>query len=138
MGDYERSTAVQVPPVRLFSYLADVENLPAYLPRLTSARPAHGDKVDVTAHISPPGQPARDVQGEAWMEVVTDGRVLRWGAPGPDDYHGELEVGPGDDESSARLTVRLHTERVEGPGVDDGLDEAVQGLKHAVEQAENH
>src|SRR5512142_717135 len=31
MGDYERSTAVQVPPARLFSYLADVESLPAYL-----------------------------------------------------------------------------------------------------------
>jgi hypothetical protein len=71
------------------------------------------------------------------MKVATDGRALQWGAPGPDDYHGELAVDPGDDESSSRLTVRLHTDRVEGPGVDDGLDEALQGLKRAVEQAES-
>jgi hypothetical protein len=55
--------------------------------------------------------PPRDVQSEAWMKVVTDGRALQWGAPGPDDYHGELAVDPGDDESSSRLTVRLHTDR---------------------------
>lgn len=137
MGDYERSTTVQAPPGRLFSYLTDVANLPGYLPRLTSATPTHDDKVDVTAHIDPPDGPPQDVQSEAWMKVLTDGRTLQWGAPGPDDYHGELAVDPGDDESSSRLTVRLHTDRVEGPGVDDGLDEALQGLKHAVEQAES-
>ena len=52
MGDYEQSTTVHVPPARLFSYLADVANLPAYLPRLTSATPAHDGRVDVTAHIA--------------------------------------------------------------------------------------
>lgn len=138
MGDYERSTTVQVPPDRLFSYLADVVNLPAYLPRLTSATPTHDDKVDVTAHIDPPGGPPQDVQSEAWMKVVTDGRTLQWGAPGPDDYHGELDVGPGDDVSSSRLTVRLHTGRAEGPAVDDGLTETIEGIRHAVEQAESH
>jgi hypothetical protein len=44
MREYERSTAVQAPPARLFSYLADVANLAAYLPRLISATPAHNDK----------------------------------------------------------------------------------------------
>jgi hypothetical protein len=62
MGDYERSTDVQVPPARLFSYLADVANLPGYLPRLTSATPTHDDKVDVTAHIDPPDGPPRDIR----------------------------------------------------------------------------
>ncbi len=134
MGDYERSTTVQVPPARLFSYLADVENLPRYLPRLTSATPAHGDRVDVTAHVDPPDGPARDVQSEAWLKVVTDGRSLQWGAAGPGGYHGELDVDPGSDQFSSRLTVRLHTERVEGPSIDDGLDETMRGLKHAIEQ----
>ena len=80
MGDYERSTTVRVPPARLFSYLADVENLPHYLPRLTSARPTHGDRVDVTAHVEPAGGPPQDVQSVA--------QVIRVGA-------GELQIGPG-------------------------------------------
>lgn len=137
MGDYEKSTTVTVGPARLFSYLADVANLPSYLPRLTTATPTHDDKVDVTAHIDPPDGPEQDVRSEAWMKVVTDGRTLQWGAPGANDYHGELDVDPGDDADTSRLTVRLHTERVEGQGVDDGLVETLQGIKRAVEQAES-
>ncbi|MFC6600421.1 hypothetical protein [Kitasatospora paranensis] len=33
MGDCEGSGTVAVPPARLFTYLADVRNLPAFLPR---------------------------------------------------------------------------------------------------------
>lgn len=44
MGDYEESTTVRVEPNRLFEYLADIENLPAYLPRLSSARPTSGTR----------------------------------------------------------------------------------------------
>ena len=45
--------SVAVPPARLFTYLADVRQLPSYLPRLTSATPTHDDKVQVSAHIDP-------------------------------------------------------------------------------------
>ena len=136
MGDYQRSIAVQVPPARLFSYLADVSHLPAYLPHLTSATPTHDDKVDVTAHLDPPDGPAQDVHSEVWMKVKTKDRTLEWGAPGPDDYHGELDVDPGDDDHTSKLTVRLHTEHVEGQRIDDGLDEALLGIAHTVEHAE--
>ena len=136
MGDYERSTSVAVPPARLFTYLADVRQLPAYLPRLTSATPTHDDKVQVTAHIDPPDGPARDVESEAWMKIVADGRTLHWGSPGPNDYHGELDVDPGADADTSTLTIRLHTERVDGPSVEDGLAEALEGIRRAAEGAE--
>lgn len=136
MGDYEESTTVQLQPARLFDYLADVENLPDYLPRLTSARPTHDDKVEVSAHIDPDDGPARDVEGEAWINVVEQGRKLQWGAAGPRDYHGELDVDPGPDANSSTLTVRLHTERVEGDQIRRGLDDTLQGIKAAVERAE--
>ena len=32
------------------------------------------------------------------MKVVTERRALQWGAPGSNDYHGALNVDPGDDE----------------------------------------
>lgn len=136
MGDYDNWISVVVPPSRLFAYLADVKNLPAYLPRLKSVRPVEGDRVSVTAHIDPPDGPERDVTSEAWVRVVEEGKSLEWGAPGPDDYQGRLHVMAGDDESSSRLVIELHTERSEGAPVDEGLTEALRGVKEAVERAE--
>ncbi len=133
MGDYEASTTVNIDPDRLFDYLSDVENLPNYLPRLTEAHKTHDDKVDVTAVIQPDGEPKREVEGEASMDVVEPGRKLRWASPGPNDYHGELDVDSAADGTST-LTVRLHTEHAEGDQIDRGLEEALNGIKSAVEQ----
>ncbi|OZM74702.1 hypothetical protein CFN78_00165 [Amycolatopsis antarctica] len=135
MGDYKKSITVQVSAPTLFSYLADVTNLPEYMPRLTSARPAGGDKVDVTAHINPEGAPEQDVEGKAWVHVITDGRKLEWGAAGPHDYHGELDIEAGPSEGNSVLTVGLHTERTEGEQVDRGLTETLTGIKDAAERA---
>ncbi|PRH77816.1 SRPBCC family protein [Streptomyces solincola] len=137
MGDYDNSITVAVPPARLFAYLSDVKNLPHYMPRLTSARPEGGDRVTVTAHIDPPDAPEQDVTSEAWIRVVEEGKSLEWGAPGPHDYHGRLHVAPGDSDGSSRLSVELHTESTEGGQVDHGLEEALEGIKHAVESAES-
>ncbi|MFD6419315.1 SRPBCC family protein [Streptomyces sp. NPDC060194] len=136
MGNYDNSITVAVAPDRLFSYLADVENLPAYLPRLTSAHAHDGDQVTVTAHIDPPDAPERDVKGEAWIHVLEQGKTLEWGAAGPHDYGGRLHVSPADTPDSSRLSVELHTRRVEGEQVDEGLQEALTGIKSAVESAE--
>ncbi|MFD9469894.1 hypothetical protein [Streptomyces goshikiensis] len=61
---------------------------------------------------------------------------LEWGAPGPHGYRGRLHVAAGDDDGHCRLSVELHTERVEGQRVDEGLTEALEGIKFAVEAAE--
>lgn len=140
MGDYDNTITVDVPPARLFDYLADVRNLPRYMPRLTSAKPVGGDKVEVTAHLEDKDTPTpgeQDVEGEAWVHVLEAGKTLEWGAPGPHDYHGKLHVAPGDGGNSSTLSVELHTERAEGGHVDDGLRDTLQGIKSAVEKAES-
>ncbi|MEU6406831.1 SRPBCC family protein [Streptomyces sp. NPDC046985] len=137
MGDYSDSIIVDVPPERLFTYLSDVKHLPSYLPRLKSARPEGGDKVEVTARIDPPDAPEHDVTGEAWIHVHQDDRILEWGAPGPHDYRGELHVQDGQSPDTCRLTVELHTEHAEGEHVDVGLEEALSGIKRAVETRES-
>lgn len=135
MGDYEESTTVAVSANELFSYLQDIDNLPHYLPRLTSVRASGEGTYTVTAHIHPEGGEARDVEGEAWMSVKTEGRTLAWGSAGPNNYAGELDVDSGDKEGTSLLTVRLHTERADGPSIEDGLRETLAGLKHAAESA---
>lgn len=132
MGDYEASTTVQVPGDRLFAYLADVESLPDYLPQMTEAHVKSDGKVEVEAVIDPEGQPERTVAGEAWIDVVEDGKKLRWGAPGPHDYRGELDIdGTGGDSST--LTVRLHTDHAEGDQIDKGLERTLAAIKETVE-----
>ncbi|WP_327686541.1 SRPBCC family protein [Streptomyces sp. NBC_00467] len=136
MGDYDNAITVAVPPGRLFEYLADVKNLPRYMPRLTAARPLDGDRVTVTAHIDPEDAPGQDVTSEAWIRVLEQGKTLEWGAPGPHDYRGRLHVGRGESADTSRLSVELHTERTEGNQVDAGLREVLRGIKSAVEDAE--
>ena len=51
MGDYEQSRDVDAPAQALFDYLADVRNMPRYFSSMTSAEPAEGEAVQVTAVV---------------------------------------------------------------------------------------
>ena len=151
MGDYEASTIVDVAPNVLFDYLSDVERLPEYLPRLTEAhrvdrRPAEAqgpearmpgepvhERVEVAAVIDPEDGPEQEVRSEASIDIVEEGRKLRWAAPGPHDYHGELDVDFVADGTS-KLTVRLHTEHTDGPPIDQALQRTLEGIKTSAEQ----
>lgn len=55
------------------------------------------------------------------------------GRPGPINYAGQVDLDPIDD-NSCTATVRIETDR-EGEKIQDGVDEAVQGIKRAAEQA---
>jgi hypothetical protein len=148
MAHHEASMTVDVAPNILFDYLADIQHLPEYLPRLTGVRrtaptpadaqgmearrprqPVHHE-VEVTAD-EPSGQ---TVRSEAWIDVVEENRTLRWGAPGETAYHGELEVEFVADGTS-RLTVRLDTDHPHDPAIDDELTSTLDAIKASFEQA---
>ena len=115
MADFRGTTTVQAPAQQVFDYLSDVGNLPEYMAMMTSARRGDGDAVHTTASL-PDGS---EVEGEAWFRTDADARRVEWGAQGPHDYRGELEVTG--DGGTSQVTMRLHTTRAE----DD--DEQVQG-----------
>ncbi|MGC4938828.1 SRPBCC family protein [Kribbella sp. DT2] len=147
MGDYEATTVVDVAPNVLFEYLSDVERLPEYLPQMTEAHrleepsaqsqgaearqpgEAVRERVEVAAVVGD----EREVRSEAAIDIVEEDRKIRWSAPGPHDYHGELEVGFIAD-GTAQLTVRLHTDHAEGPSIDEALQRTLGGIKATVEQ----
>ena len=92
-------------------------------------QPVHRE-VEVTA-----GEPAgRMVRSEAWIDVVEENRVLRWGASGVPDYHGELEVGFVADGTS-QLTIRLDTGHGADPAVDAELSRTLDGIRTSLEAA---
>ena len=144
---HEKSITVDVAPDRLFAYLSDIENLPRYLPQMTSAEAIDGgNAIKTTARIDPDGDSTsgpQEVEGEAWLDVTESDRTLAWGSEGPNDYHGELQVEPaggdgGDGAAgSSTLTVRINTERAENDDVENGLAETLEGIKRNVEAADS-
>ena len=49
MGSYRYTQSAALSAERVFDYLADVRNLPRYLPSMTAAEPEGGDQVHVAA-----------------------------------------------------------------------------------------
>ncbi len=131
MGDYEHTATVSADPDELFRYLADVHHLPDYFSSMQEAEPTGehvegGDEVHVVADVE-----GKRREGDAWISVDDAARTLRWGSEGPNGYHGELEVASAD--SGSRVAVRLHTERVDGPGIRAGLEQTLASIKQQVE-----
>jgi uncharacterized protein YndB with AHSA1/START domain len=139
MGNHEASTTVDVAPNIVYDRLSDLDRLPEYLPwmtglRRTAGRPAEAqgpetrrphqavhEEIDVAAG---------DAHQEGWIDVIDEDRVLRWGAAGPHEYEGELQVGFVSDGTS-RLTVRVHT--TSEADVDAELERALAEIKTALE-----
>lgn len=127
MGDYEHTTTVDAGPDVLFDYLSDVGNLPHYFSSMRSAEPAGGDAVHTVADVEGTRR-----EGEAWFRVDDQARTISWGAEGSSDYSGALDVsGSG---SGSQVTVRLHTEHVDGEAITAGLQETLATIKRNVEQ----
>ena len=51
---------------------------------------------------------------------------LNWGAEGPHDYSGELEVTP--DGAASQVTVRLHTTH-DAHGIEDGIEQTLANIQ---------
>lgn len=132
MADYEQSITVDAEPEALFAYLSEVRNLPKYFDRMTSAEPADGEAVKVTAKINGEGDEPREVEGEAWFRVDEAARTLAWGSEGPNSYQGELDVADGG--AACVVTVRLHTTRAEGDSIEEGLRTTLGNIKRLSEE----
>ncbi|MEJ3654019.1 SRPBCC family protein [Actinomycetes bacterium KLBMP 9759] len=130
MGDFRATTTVQAADGVLFDYLAQVQNLPDYFSRMTSAEPGDDQEVHTAAEL-PDGQ---KVEGDAWFRVDEDAHRIEWGSEGPNDYRGSLEVTGGD--TASEVEVRMHTTRVASGDeqVQKGLDDTVATIKRLVEQ----
>ncbi|HEY2225365.1 SRPBCC family protein [Actinomycetospora sp.] len=129
MADFSSTTTVDASPEDLFAFLSDVGNLPRYFARMKTAEPAAGNAVHTTAEL-PDGS---HVEGEAWFEVDRTAQHISWGAEGPNDYHGSLDVSAA--ERGATVQVTLHTGRVEAGDdqVQKGLDSTLDTIRTLVE-----
>jgi uncharacterized protein YndB with AHSA1/START domain len=116
--EHEHTQHVAASPERVFAALADIANLPKYVPQVTAARRGDGDKVEVEARYEGHTQ-----HGEGWFRVDESARRVEWGAAGS-DYRGALQVNP--DADGSRLTLYLVTAHGDAP------DSEVMGTLDAI------
>lgn len=57
---------------------------------------------------------------------------MHWGSEGPNNYHGDLQVTDAGTEG-ATVTVTLHTEHADGPGIRAGSERTLANIKRLFE-----
>ena len=126
MTTYTYTAEADLAADTLFGFLADPRNLPRYFPQMTSAEPEGGETVHVEADVH-----GHHVEADAWVRPDERARRLEWGAEGPDDYRGELQVEEVAPDRS-RITIALHSVRVAESGeVQADLERTVAALPRA-------
>ena len=133
MPEFSRSTTIEATPDELFEFLSKVENLPQYFSGLTEAHHTSGDEVHVTADPAVTGgrpDAGGEVHAEAWFRIDAERRALAWGAEGPHDYRGELQVSP--DGGNARVSLLLHTQHDDRESIERGIESTLANIEHIV------
>ena len=123
--EHEHTQHVAAASDRVFAALADVSNLPRYVPQLTAAERIDGDRVKVQARYEGHTQ-----EGEAWFRSDESTRRIEWGAP-EGGYHGWIQVD--DDEDGSRLTLFLET--THGDASDSEVMGTLDAIRRLVEAA---
>jgi uncharacterized membrane protein len=121
---HEHTHHVAAPADKVYAVLADVRNLPRYVPQMTSAEPHDGDKVTVEARYQGHTQ-----HGEGWFRADDAQRRIEWGSAGS-DYHGWLQVDE-DAEGTSRLT--LYVDTVHGDAPDPEVMGTLDAIRRLVE-----
>jgi carbon monoxide dehydrogenase subunit G len=115
--EHEHTEHVAAAPERVYAAIANVENLPQFMPQVTAAR-REGDRVRIEARYE-----GHSREGEAWFRADDDQRRIEWGVDGG-GYHGWLQVNA--DGDASRLTLSLTTARGDAP------DHEVMGTLDAI------
>jgi uncharacterized membrane protein len=97
---HEHTEHIAAPADAVYAAIADVANLPKFVPQLTGARALDGDHVEVDARYH-----GRDQHGQATFSSDAELRRIDWGSPS--GYYGWMQVAP--DGEGSRLTLFLNT-----------------------------
>jgi uncharacterized membrane protein len=125
--DFEQSITVAAPADRIFAFLADVKNVPQYLPTVKNAQPQQGDRIRTQGQS---GDHSYDSDGH--FRVNQAERHLEWGSDGENDYGGWMKV-QGNGGSQSQVTVHIHF----SPRPEMAQKMAEQSPGHSFESAMN-
>ncbi len=135
MSEYEHTVTISATPEAVFAYVADLRNMPDYLPTVRSAEALAEGRVRLQGQA---GGHAYDVDGFLRSDPALN--RMEWGADGDRAYAGRLEIHRYGADLRALLTVHLsfgpHAEPAEhyDRAVHHGLEDALNRIQRAVEE----
>lgn len=97
---HEHTEHVAAAPDAVYAAIADVSNLPKFVPQLTGARQTSDGRIEVDARYE-----GHEQHGEAAFSTDDAARTIEWGSAS--GYHGWMRVDP--DGDGSRLTLFLDT-----------------------------
>jgi hypothetical protein len=97
---HEHTEHVVAPPDAVYAAIADVNNLPLFVPQITAARRGADGGVEVEARYE-----GREQHGSASFRADAAARRIEWAAAS--GYSGWMQVDP--DDGGSRLTLFLDT-----------------------------
>ncbi len=97
---HEHTEHIAAPPEAVYAAISDVGNLPRFVPQLTGARHADGDRVEVDARYH-----GHEQHGEVSFHADEERRRIEWSAAS--GYRGWMQVES--DSGGSRLTLFLNT-----------------------------
>jgi hypothetical protein len=139
VAEYERSRLVQAPEDDVFAFVADVRNLPTYVPTVDAVDPAERGHVRIRGAIG-----GRRFEDEGSFHVDQARRRIEWSAP-DHEYSGWLTVAAdnGGSQVVAHLSVPPHFtstgrpiagELAEEPdSIEESLEAALDSLRNLME-----
>lgn len=119
---HEHTEHVAAPADAVYAAISDLGNLPRFVPQMTAARPAAGDRVEVDARYE-----GRTQHGEAAFQKDDDARRITWSAAS--GYNGWMKVDP--DGDGSRLTLFLETRH--GSERDHDISATLDAIRMLVE-----
>jgi uncharacterized membrane protein len=119
---HEHTEHVAAPADAVYAAISDLSNLPRFVPQMTAARRASGDRIEVDARYE-----GREQHGEASFRTDDGERRIEWSAPS--GYHGWMKVDP--DGEGSRLTLFLDTRH--GSERDHDISATLDAIRMLVE-----
>lgn len=132
LGEYEESLTVRASPDQVFDFVADVRNMPRYLPATKDAQAQGEDRVRVQGEAQ-----GHRYDSDGYLRRNSESNRLEWGAD-EGYYSGWLQARPDGDGSEVTVHISL---RGRPPGAPEGNAPAPgqvqEGLRKGLESIRN-
>lgn len=133
MGEYEETLTMAAGPDEVFDFVADVRNLPKYLPTTKDAQSQGEERVRVQGEAQ-----GHAYDSDGYLRPDRSAKRMEWGAD-EGYYSGWLQVRAQDKGSSVTVHISL---RGHPPGADQGSapapEQVQEGLRKGLESIRNH
>lgn len=133
MGEYEEKLTMSAGPDEVFDFVADIRNLPKYLPTTKDAQSQGPERVRVQGEAQ-----GHRYDSDGYLRPDRGARRMEWGAD-EGYYSGWMQVAPngGGSDVTVHISLRGHP-----PGADGGdapaPEQVQEGLRKGLESIRNH